>query len=156
MLTHATRRPQAQQIFDVRQEMHELVIPYIAERFLGVTIPDGGVMYACSYSGLHKFTLEDMVSVETDASGSEDYDLLKSKGDTLGIFGGAPILEDARFHAFRFRRQTAGSRIAESSSSRGSWRHRRALRDALVLKAPQPFPPPRCSPRGGFFVAAKG
>jgi hypothetical protein len=27
----------------------QLKIPYIAERFLGVTIPDNGVMYACSY-----------------------------------------------------------------------------------------------------------
>ena len=73
-----------------------LKMPYVAERFLGVTIPDGGVMYACSYVGLHKLTLEDPVRVETDEEGSEDYAALESKGAALGIFDGAPILEDAQ------------------------------------------------------------
>lgn len=73
-----------------------LNLPYISERFLGVTIPDKGMMYACSYDGLHQLTLEDPVRIETNELGREDFDLLQSKGETLGIFDGTPILEDSR------------------------------------------------------------
>ena len=73
-----------------------LKLPYVAERFLGVTIPEAGVMFACSYEGLHKIVLEDPVRIETDDARSEDYDALKAKGEPLGLFGGTPILSDAR------------------------------------------------------------
>lgn len=73
-----------------------LRMPYVAERFLGVTIPDAGVMFACSYEGLHKIVLEDPVHIETDDKRREDYDALRAKGETLGLFGGTPILADSR------------------------------------------------------------
>lgn len=76
--------------------LNSLKMPYVAERLLGVTIPECSVMYACSYEGLHKIVLEDPVRVETDKERSEDYEMLRSKGDALGLFGGTPILTDSR------------------------------------------------------------
>src|SRR4051812_12668922 len=78
-----------------KEMLTPLKMPYVAERFLGVTIPDAGVMFACSYEGLHKITLEDPIRIETDDERSEDYDALRSMGEALGLFGGTPILADS-------------------------------------------------------------
>ena len=108
--SHESLRLGSWLIFDGKQRMlTTLKIPYVAERFLGVTVPHDGVMYACSYDGLHKLMLEDPVRVETDEERREDYAAPESKGDALGIFGGVPILEDARtkiVYAFNARADT--------------------------------------------------
>lgn len=74
-----------------------LAVPRMAERFLGITIPEHGIMYACSYDGLHTITLSlKSVAVETDEAGIEDYKLLESKGAALGVMGGTPIHKSER------------------------------------------------------------
>ena len=69
-------------------------IPYIADRFLGVTIPNESTMYACSYDGIHKISFLPLVAVEINSERREDYDYLESLGETLGLDGGQPILQD--------------------------------------------------------------
>ncbi len=68
---------------------------YIAERFFGITIPDGGRLHACSGEALHTIVLSDPVVVEHDEDAREDYALMSSLGTPLGIWGsGEPILDD--------------------------------------------------------------
>lgn len=77
--------------------INALAVPRIAERLLGITIPEHGLMYACSYEGLHTIRLTaDPISVETDESGIEDYKLLEAKGTALGVMGGSPVHSDAK------------------------------------------------------------
>jgi len=74
-----------------------LAVPRMTERFLGITIPEQGLMYACSYDGLHTITLSsESVAVETDEAGIEDYKLLESKRTALGVMGGVPIHKSER------------------------------------------------------------
>ena len=68
-------------------------LPWIAERFLGITVPESGRLSACSYEGLHTIDLSRLpVGVETDATGREDLDRLGAFGAVLGGSGGEPLL----------------------------------------------------------------
>ena len=96
-----------------------LKIPYVAERLLGVTIPEDGVMYACSYEGLHRIAFEESVCIDTDEALSEDYEALRARGSARGLFDGVPILADSRTKiSYTFDPSAETQRIELSHASR--------------------------------------
>jgi hypothetical protein len=99
-----------------------LQVPWFAERLLGITVPEAGRMYACSYEGVHELALADPVLVTTDDTHAEDYDFLGSKGQTLGLHGGTPVLQAAGSAiAYSFDPEAASQSI---HIRRGSWASR--------------------------------
>ena len=76
-------------------------LPYVCERVIGYSIPRGDEFWVMSYEGLHRIVLAPAVSVWTDRSHAEDYDiydtdrgLIEYEGMQLwmlGLHGGDPV-----------------------------------------------------------------
>jgi hypothetical protein len=127
-----------------------LQVPLFAERLLGITIPEAGRMYACSYEGIHELALTDLVRVTTDKAHAEDYDFLQSKGRALGLHGGTPLLEvaglaisysfdpDAASQSIHIRRGSWASRV-EFPTDSGDWFHASLSTCGAFLVMAEPY-----------------
>jgi hypothetical protein len=79
----------------------QLPLPYVCERLIAFSIPEGDEFWALSAEGLHRITLAPEVSVWTDPAHAEDDDLydiergLLSYGGRkfwmVGLHGGEPV-----------------------------------------------------------------
>ena len=81
-------------------------VPYIAERFIGFSIPDHRHFFLISYEGVHKVILDRDLVVRSDDSLPEGRSVFNGRtityqGETiptLGLHGGAAIITDDSGH----------------------------------------------------------
>jgi hypothetical protein len=79
----------------------QVPLPYVCERLIALSVPEGGEFLVLSYEGLHHVTLASDVSVRTDPAHAEDYDIYDTdrgvlayegrKYWMLGLHGGEPV-----------------------------------------------------------------
>jgi hypothetical protein len=85
----------------VRFIWEQVRLPYVCERLIAFSIPEGGEFLVLSYEGLHRIRLAPEVSVWTDPAHAEDYDIYDTECGVLsyggrrhwmlGFHGGEPV-----------------------------------------------------------------
>ena len=82
----------------------EVPVPYVAERFIAITVPDGERFFAVSYEGVHEIVFGPPLEVRSDFAHPEGEgvyagDVLTVAGrdwPAAGLYGGSGLLVDDR------------------------------------------------------------